>query len=76
MVCPGRPQTTDFFSGCEFGNSRATKSWEGGARTLPQAEALWKVMLEIGKMTSVHSVGDGLGTGSMAAVTPSLSLKP
>lgn len=31
-------------------------------------------MLDADKMASMHSVGDGLSTGSMAAVTPNLSL--
>ena len=49
---------------------------EGGARALPQGDAIGKVLLDPRKTVSVGGVGGRLSTGTLAVVPLALSLEP
>ena len=43
---------------------------------MSQADALWRRVLDPGKMVSVGDVGEGVSTGTLLAVLSALSLRP
>lgn len=72
---PGWPQLAD---SCRVGvwQGGTTGSQECGASVFPQAEALWREVLNPGMMAPVSSMGEGFNTGMLAAVPPAFSPKP
>lgn len=55
---------------------REIGSWKGEALASPQADAIWKGVLDPRKMEFIGSVGGELCTGTLAVVPLDLSLEP